>query len=778
MSAAEPGPVVGKGVRRKEDERLLAGRGRYVGRVRLPGMAHAVVVRSPVAHGRVVRCDAKAARAVPGVLDVITAPDAAGVCLPCIVLAPGQRITSYPVLENAVRYAGQPLAMVVARTPEIAARGAALLELDFERFPAVTDPEHALGPDAPRLYAGWDGNVLTDLTLGDADCDEVFAAADHVVEMTFRFGRLAPYPLEPRGVVASFDGADLTIWISTQVPHGIRQQAAAAVGLSHDRVHVVAGDAGGAFGAKDHLYPDEALACLAAVRLGVPVGWTEEPGDRLAATLHARSAVHRGRLGLDARGRFLALHADVIADLGAHPSNIGIGPAALSAVMLPGPYRFEHAGARVRGVVTTTTPTGSYRGYGQPECTLTRERLIDEAARLIGLDPVELRLSNLVTPGEMPYRSRVWQTYDSGDYPLALRTLRDMVAPVARADGRARGVGFSCHVESTGLGPSMELKASGINAGGYETAVVRMEPDTSVVVATGLAGFGQGLETTLAQIAADRLAVPLDRVRVLLGNTDATPYSGLGGVGSRSMAVGGAAVALAAGRLRAKILAIAAHLLDASPDDLVADRHTIRAGGGTGAQVTLEEIVTAAWRGWDLPPGHSPGLEERVTHDPAAYAFAYGAHAAAVAVDTATGQVEVEGYWVVSDSGVLVNPAVVEGQIVGGVAQSIGMALTEEIVYTEDGRPVLDYLLPTARDVPAIQVRMLEIPSPVTPGGMKGAGEAGTLGPPAAIANAVAAALPHIAGRVTRTPITSQRVWRWLTDDRPPGGASEVNAAW
>ncbi|TDD56467.1 xanthine dehydrogenase family protein molybdopterin-binding subunit [Nonomuraea terrae] len=754
---------VGARTPRREDARLLTGKGRYVGNVRLPGTVHAHVVRSPIAHGRLLCCDVKAVRAADGVLDVITRVDAPDLRLPCVNVLPGQPFTSYPVLDDAIRYAGQPLAVVVARTPEAARDAADLFDLELEELPAVVGVERALEEGAPLLYPEVGGNVLTDFTMGDHDCADAVEGAEHVVEMTFRMGRLSPYPLEPRGVVASYADDELTVHISSQAPHHVREHLADAFGLAHDRVRVVSRDTGGGFGAKEHVYPDEALVCLAAMRAqGHPVSWTESPSDRLFATLPAREAVHRARLALDGDGRFVGMDVDVLGDLGGHLSNVGASTFAVTATLLPGPYRFDRFAVRVRGVVTTTTPAGSYRGFGQPEATLTRERLIDEAARRLGLDRVELRLRNMVRPEELPYTTRVFQTYDSGDYPSALRTLCDLVRPVGEPDGRRRGVGYSCHVESTGMGPSMDLKAMGMEAGGYETAVLRMEQDASVVVSSGVVSIGQGIETTLAQLAAEHVGVPIERVRVVLGDTAATPYSSVGSVASRSLALGGAALTRAAARLRDKLLAIAAHRLEADPADLELDGDAVRVKGDPRASVALRELATSAWRGWDLPDGLAPGLEERVSYDPSAYTFAYGAHAAAVAVDPETGAVEIEGYWVVNDSGVLVNPAVVEGQLLGGVVQGIGMALTEEIVYTDDGQPIIDYLPPTTREVPDIQVVMTETPSAVTPGGMKGVGESGTIGPPAAIANAVADALPEIAERITSVPLTPAVVWSLL----------------
>jgi aerobic carbon-monoxide dehydrogenase large subunit len=759
---------IGSRVLRREDTRLLTGRARFVDGVRLPGMAHAVVVRSPIAHGRLTHCGVAGARSAAGVLDVITPAEAGGLRLPCVSLAPGQRQSGYPVLTEEIRYAGQPIAVVVADTAAQASDAAPLLDLSFDGRAAVVGVEAALDGAAVHLYPEWGTNVVTDFEIGDpgAECDEVFAAADQVVQMTFRFGRASPFPLEPRGVVASYAEQKLTVWASTQAPHHARDHAADALGLGYDRIRVVSFETGGGFGAKEHLYPDELLVCLAAMRLGRAVSWSESPGDRLVATLPARAATHRGRLALGNDGRFVALHADIVADLGAHPSNCGIAPAAVSASMLPGPYRFARVGARVRGVVTTTTPTGSYRGFGQPEAAWTRERLIDEAARRLGVDPVDLRLGNLIGPHELPSQTRTGHAYDSGDYPSILRTLRDKVGAadhvVRRDDGRRRGVGFACHVEATGMGPSMLMKAMGIQAGGFETATVQMAPDASVVVHAGVVGIGQGVETALAQVAADRIGVELDRVQVVLGDTATTPYSSVGSIASRALAVSGGALVRAADRLRDKILAIAGHQLEVDPADLEIVDAAVRVKGTPDVSRTLREIATSAWRGWDLPDGVPPGLEERVSYDPPAYTYACAAHAAAVAVDPQTGAVEVEGFWVVNDSGVMVNPAIVEGQLTGGIVQGIGMALTEEIAYTPSGQPLASYEPPRTTEVPDIDVTMLETPSAHTPGGMKGVGEGGTISAPAAVGNAVAAALPEIADLITDTPLTPEALWSLL----------------
>ncbi|MFC4852959.1 xanthine dehydrogenase family protein molybdopterin-binding subunit [Actinophytocola glycyrrhizae] len=759
--SAEKHRHVGSPAPRREDARLITGRGRFVGGVRLPDSAHAVVVRSEVPHGRVRGCAVEKVRAAARVVDVITVGDARGMELPCAGLG-SDRPTHYPVLDDTVRYVGQPIAVVVAETAEAAHDAAVLFDVDIEPLPAVVGLETAMEPDAALLYPEWGTNVGTDFPLGDVAA--ATAVAEHVVEMTFRLARVAPRPIEPRGVVADYDGETLTVRTGTQAPHFVRDHVAGALGLPVNAVRVLGCDVGGGFGAKEHVYPDEVLICLAAVRLRRPVRWSEAPGDHLAATLHARDAAHRGRLTLDADGRFVALHCDIIGDLGAHASNAGPGPLVVSAVMSPGPYRFDTVGARIRGVVTTTTPTGSYRGFGQPEVTWTRERLIDEAARRLRVDPVDLRLRNMLDPHELPVRTGMGQEYDSGDYAACLRTLRDQVRSEHVEDGRRRGIGFSCHVEMTGVGPSMAMKAEGYLAGGFENAVVRMEPDASVTVHTGLTGMGQGIETTLAQVAADELGVPLAHVRVVLGDTAVTPYSPIGSIASRSLAVGGGALIHAATALRDKLFTIAAHRLEVAPGDLEIADGTIRVHGVPGAAVGLADLATSAWRGWDLPDGVRPGLEEQATYDPPAYLYSSGAHAAAVAVDPRTGAVEIEGYWVVNDSGVLVNPAIVDGQLRGGVVQGIGMALYEQVIYSPDGQPSAVYDLPTTAEAPDIDIVHQQTPSPVTPGGTKGVGESGTISSPAAVANAIAAALPEIAERITATPLTPQVLQRTFAD--------------
>jgi carbon-monoxide dehydrogenase large subunit len=577
--------------------------------------------------------------------------------------------------------------------------------------------------------------------------------------------------METRGVVADWNvGArQMTVWLSTQTPHHARDHIAHVLGLRADQVRVIAGDLGGGFGAKEHLYCDEAIVCLAAMRLGRPVKWIEDRVEHFTSTFHGRDAVHDARLAMTSDGTFLAIHTHVTGNLGAHFSNVGTGPFRVSGLMLPGPYRLPVAGATISAVWTTTTPTGAYRGFGMQEAAWVRERLVDEAARELGVSAIDLRRRNMYRSDELPLTTPTFQDYDSGDYPRALDLVVDRLEalePVASSPRVRRGIGLATHVEFTGLGPSKVQELVGFRLGGYETAVVRMEPDGSVVVTSGVMGMGQGIETTLAQLAADRLGVPLSTVTVHLGDTASAPYSAAGSIASRSLTVGGGAVVRAATALREKLLRIAAFHLEVSPDDLELVDGQVRVKGDPTAREDLAELVERTWLGWGLPEGESPDLEVKDVHDPTNISYPYATHAASVTVDLDTGRVEVDGYWIAHDSGVVVNPMIVDGQIMGGVAQGLGIALLEKMLYAEDGTPMsttfLDYQIPLSSNVPDMVLDHYETPAPHIPGGMKGVGEGGTIVAPAAIGNAIAAAVPEIAGRLMETPLSPGRLWELL----------------
>ena len=773
LSPERPASLVGARVRRINDPRLLRGEGRYVDDVHLAGMVHATVLRSPVAHGDITSFDATDA----GALLVLGPDDVAAATRPldCVWLAEGQRQTTVPVAERRVRYVGQPIGVVVAASRPAAEDAAELVEVDYDELPTVSDQEAAIAAGAPLLHPDWGTNVAAEFVVGDdrATVDAAMAQAARVIERRLVIPRIVPSPMETRGVVASWDAnlRELTVWSSTQTPHHVRDHLALSLGLSADQVRVIAPDLGGGFGSKEHLYPDEVLVALAAMRLGRPVKWIEDRVEHFTATMHARDAIHYARLGLDENGRFVAIASDIVGNLGAHPSNVGTGPFRISGTMLPGPYRFASAGVTIRGVLTNTTPTGAYRGFGMQEAAWVRERLVDEAARELGVDPVELRLMNMLREDELPHTTPTFQEYDSGDYAEGLRGVRDLVAKselAATAEGARirRGVGYASQVEFTGLGPSPVQKIVGFHLGGFETGVVRIDPDGSVVVSSGVMGMGQGIETTLAQIAAERLGVPIEKVRVALGDTKVAPYSASGSIASRSMTVGGGAVTRASIALSDKMRRIAAHQLEADPDDVELLDGVFRVKGVPGTGLGFDDVAAKAWLGWDLPPGEDPGLEVKDIHDPTNISYSYSSHAAAVAVDLDTGKVDIEGYWVTHDVGTVINPMIVDGQVMGGVAQGIGIALYEKMTYGESAQPTttsfLDYLVPLSGDVPDLVIGHTEHPAPHIPGGMKGAGEGGTIPAPATVANAVAAAVPEIAAELLETPLSPGRMWELL----------------
>lgn len=774
---SRPGLIGGRVVR-TNDARLLVGGGRYVDDISPPGTLHAAILRSPVAAGTLSSISSTEAENMAGVHLVLTALDAHGLRpLPCVWTQPGQLITSYPVLSDRITYVGQELAIVVADSRELAED--AVETLDYEISPAgavVADPVLA-AEGGPWVYPELATNVVVEFESGDAraEVEEAAAGAAHVVSMDLTIPRVVGRPIETRGIVASWNGAmrHLSVWNSTQAVHHVREHLAISMGLSVDQIRVVAGDVGGGFGVKEHLYPDEILACEASRRLGRPVKWIEDRAESFTASLHARCQHHRASLALDNDGRFVALWTDVVHDQGAHPSNVGPGPSIVATGMLPGPYQFAKAGARARCVVTNRTPTGAYRGFGMQQAAWVRERLVDEAARQLGLDPVELRLRNMIKPDEMPYTTAFWHNYDSGDYPSALAELRRMTSEFSPPgdDGRLRGIGHASFVEFTGLGPSALQQQVGFHLNGFESTVARLEPDGTATVLSGAGSIGQGIETTLAQIAAHHLGLGVDRVKVVLGDSDMVPYSSSGSIASRSLTVSGGALVKTCEQLVSKIQKIAAHRLEANPDDIELVEAHARVRGTPGASVSLADLSDRAWMGWDLPEDVEPGLEARATYDPPDIAYSYASHAAAVAVDPGTGHVEVERYWVVHDAGVIVNPMIVDGQVQGGFAQGLGMALFEEARYDDNAQPLqasfMDYLVASAEDVPDIRLGHMETPSPHTPGGMKGLGEGGLIPVPAAIANAVCAAAPAIGPFVTETPLTAHRVWQLLQDHQP-----------
>lgn len=778
-------PVIGRSVRRIEDPRLVAGRGRYLADLALPGLLHLAIARSPHAHAHLRRLDLRSAARVPGVAAVLGPDDLAWLGdLPVLFRPPGQRQKGYPVLAGRkVLYAGQPVAAVAAESRYVAEDAADAVEVDYEPLPPVVDVDAAMDPGAPRLYDEWPDNLVAwhDVLAGDPDA--VFREAHLIVEATFDLPRQTASPLEGRGAVASLDPqtGDLTVWVSNQAPHQYRTVLAALLGLDEGRIRVIVPDVGGGFGMKLHYYPEEVLTCLLALRLRRPVKWVEDRREHFLSAVHARQQRVRIRAAFDDDGRLWALDAHVRGDVGAHLHTKGAAPIFVTGRMLPGPYDLRAYRARIEAVVTNKVPCGAYRGFGMQESTFVMERVMDLAAGRLGLDPLEIRRRNLVPPDAMPYRNASGFLYDSGDYPRALEAAREICGYEdlrrsqvrARADGRLVGIGLSVYVEYTAMGPAQPMRAMGNLQGGYEPAVVRVEPSGDVMVLTGVIELGQGIRTSLAQVAADVLGVAPARVTVVLGDTDRTPYSAYGTAASRGAVMAGGAVLMASRLVREKIARIAAHVLEASEDDIEVHDGTCHVRGATARSVSLAAIAREAYLAQRLPPDMGPGLEARFTYEPENWAFSYGVHVAMVEVDPGLGTVRVLGYWVVHDCGPLINPMLVGGQIAGGVAQGLGGALLERLVYDEGGQllsgTLADYLIPTVGEMPRLVVHHLQTPSPSSPGGLKGMAEGGTIGAAAAIVNAVADALdgrrPGSGAAITFYPTTPDRLLELLCEE-------------
>jgi aerobic carbon-monoxide dehydrogenase large subunit len=765
--------LVGRRLPRVDDPRFLRGDARFVDDITLPGMAHAAIVRSPYPHGELGGLD-RSGLSVP--VDLALGPQEIrklDAKVGVYWLVPGQRQDSHALVGDRVRFVGEPIGVVVAGSRAIAEDGAEDLIAEIEPLDAVADVRAATAAGAPLLYPEWGSNVAAHLEVGDTEdlADAAFEAADRICRTELETGRLYGAPIEDRGIVAAPDPVTggLSVWLSCQAPHMVKDMLATTLGIAHTSLRVIAPDVGGGFGLKDHIHEDELLVCLAALRLGRPVKWICARSESLLSTNHARDERWEVELAYDLDGTLRGLRVHGLRAAGAYLSLFGPGPLASMMAVLPGPYRWDAVRATGEVVVTNQAPTAAYRGFGQPQAVFVRERAVDLVAGELEMDPVELRLQNMIGTDELPYTTRTHLEYESGDYPAALRRASDVIAAgdPPSDDGRARGIGFSSYVEMCAIGPTAGSRLVGVRIGSYETATVSMENDASVRIAVGTSSHGQGHDTTYAQLAADHLGVPIDRIKIVQSDTATTPYSPYGTAASRSIALAGGAIVRASEAMGDRLRAIAAEMLEASADDVVLEDGAARVAG-TDRSLPLEEVTAAGLRGYPRPDGQLPGLSETFVHDPPNPSFSYATHACRVAVDTETGAVEVERFVVVHDCGTMVNPMIVEGQIHGGVAQGIGAALLEEMAYDDAGQPMsttfMDYLLPTADVVPSIEIEHLVHPSPFIPGGMKGMGEGGTIGAPAAVVNAIAAAVPGVATRITATPVTPQGLQELLRE--------------
>jgi carbon-monoxide dehydrogenase large subunit len=781
VEAAATATWIGQPLRRPEDPQLLAGKATYLADITRPGMLHAAFLRSPHAHARIVRIDTSAARALPGVHAVLTGqdlPEDLGP-QPVFIHFQDERPTpTWALARDRVRYVGEPVAVVAADSPAVAEDARERITVEWAPLPAVADLEAALAPGAPRLYDGWPDNVAATYATAMGDAAGALREAEVVLRERFAIQRNFGCPLETRGVLAEWDGhrGELTLWSTTQILHQTRDFLAGVLGLPLHRIRVLAPRLGGGFGAKFHFYPEEVAVALLARATRRPVRWIEDRHESFVSTVHAREQVIDVTLGARRDGTIVALDADILGDLGAHLHTVSMGPVWCTSVMLTGAYVIPNASVRVKGVVTNKTPLGSYRGWGQQQANFVIERLVDRLAVTLGRDPADLRRQNFIPPERFPHQTLAY-LFDSGRYAecldRGLETLgyaawRQRQAE-ARAAGRHLGIGFAFHVDAGALGPSRILNQSGSAQGGYDIARVRMEPGGEVTVYTGLCEMGQGVGAALAQVAADGLGVRPEAVTVVTGDTQVCPYTGYGTGGSRGGTTGGAAVMKATERLRQKILHIAGHMLEAAPGDLVLADGKVAVEGAPWRAVSLARIGRAAYqRATDLPEDAEPGLEAIAAWDPPNFTFAYGVNLAVVEVDAATGEVRFLDYVMAHDSGTLLNPLIVAGQVQGGVAQGIGQALYEHLPYDAAGQPgartFMDYALATAVEVPPIRLAHTETPAPHIPGGMKGVGEGGIMGPPAAVVNAVEDALRPLGVKFTTLPVTPDRILAALRD--------------
>ncbi len=777
--AAEPGAgsEVGKARARKEDARLVTGQTNWTDNIKLPGMVHMAFLRSPLAHARIARVDVSAARAMPGVIAAFSGADFASEqgSLPCAwpvtedIVIPNHP----PMALDEVRYPGEAVACVIARDAYIAADALEAIEVDYDPLPPVLDMRSALADDSPKVHADTAGNRSFEWSLSNGDVDAAFRDAPVVIERNYVQQRLIPSAMEPRSVVCAPSGEEFTLWSATQIPHVLRVMLALVTGIPEHSLRVIAPDVGGGFGSKLQVTAEEVLALLVARRLRRPVKWTESRSEGNLTVHHGRDQLQRVRVAAERDGRLRGISVDLLANMGAYLMLVTPGIPLLGAFMFNGIYKMDAYSFRCTGVFTTKTPTDAYRGAGRPEATFAVERIMDELASELGMDPLELRERNWIRHEDFPYTTIAGLTYDSGNYEAATARAcelfgydelrREQAQRRASGDKVQLGLGVSTYTEMCGLAPSRILGQLSYAAGGWEHASVRMLPTGKVEVVTGSSAHGQGHETAWSQIVADALGVPFEDVRVLHGDTHVSP-KGMDTYGSRSLVVGGMAVHSACEKVVAKAKVIASKLLEAPPEEVEFTAGMFQAKGSEGPGKTIQDIAFAAFAAHDLPDGVEPSLDAEATFDPENFSFPHGTHLCAVEVDTETGQVKIRSYVAVDDVGRVVNPTIVEGQLHGGIAQGIAQALYEEAVYDDDGNllttTMADYLLPSAKDLPTFVTDRTETPSTTNPLGVKGVGEAGTIAATPAVVNAIADALRPYGVRDVPMPCTPERVWQ------------------
>jgi len=782
---------IGARVPRKEDRRFITGQGNYTDDIPVKNAAYAEFVRSPHAHARITRVDASAARGAPGVIGVLTgaelADDKVGglICGWMIHSKDGSpmRAAPYaPLARDVVRYVGNPVAIVVAETKNQARDAAEQVEVEYQELPAVVDPAATQAPGAPQIHAEAPNNTIYQWALGDKDAvDRAFAGATHRVEIDLINNRLVPNAIEPRAATAIYDRAEgrFTLYTTSQNPHVTRLVLSAFIGLAPEhKLRVVAPDVGGGFGSKIFIYPEETVCLWAARRLGVPVRWTADRRESFLTDAHGRDHVTHAEMAFDSSHKIVGLRVKTIANLGAYMSTFSSSvPTYLYATLLSGQYDIPAIYAEVDAVYTNTTPVDAYRGAGRPEATFVVERLMDIASRRLGVDAAEIRRRNFIRT--FPHQTPVIMNYDTGDYEAslnaALSAARYAEFAVRRREaggrGKLRGIGLSCYIEACGLAPSQAVGSLGGGVGLWESAEVRVNPVGTIEVLTGSHSHGQGHETTFAQLVADRFGVPTDQVSIVHGDTDKVQF-GMGTYGSRSGAVGMSAVNKALERVEAKAKRIAAHLMEAAESDV-----ELKGGEfvvvGTDKKIAFANVALAAYTAHNLPPGTEPGLKEGAFYDPQNFTFPAGTYVCEVEVDPKTGGVEIIQFVAADDFGTIVNPMIVEGQVHGGLAQGIGQALLEGCRYDRDSGQLvtatfMDYAMPRASDLVSFNVSTTVTPCKTNPLGIKGCGEAGAIGSPAAVINAIANA---VGVERLDMPATAQRVWEAARASQMPAAA-------
>jgi carbon-monoxide dehydrogenase large subunit len=769
-----PQTYIGQALKRVEDPRLIKGAATYVDDLSLPGMLHATFLRSPYAHAKINSIQTEAVKKLPGVVAVLTGAEINAHCgiVPCASPQPGMKDPKHTVLaSDRVYFVGHPVAVVVAADRYSARDALDAISVDYEPLPVVADPEKALEKDSPLTHPSLGTNVACVWKLDTGDIAAAFAQADRIIQQRMVHQRLTPMAIEPRGCMASWHAGEgsLTLWTSSQIPHLVRTLLPGMINVPENKIRIVAPEVGGGFGSKLNLYAEEAVCSHLAMRLGAPVKWIETRRENASATIHGRDQIAQYEVAVKRDGTLLGIKAHTIADIGSYLQLLTPAIPTLTGLMLPGCYKLKALQVEITSVYTHKMATDAYRGAGRPEATYSIERLMDVIADELGLDPVRIRLKNFPKPSDFPFPTASGLTYDSGNYQGSLRKAQKLAdwdkllkkRDTARKAGRIFGVGLSTYVEICALGPSKMMAA-----GGWEWGCVRIEISGKVTVITGATPHGQGQETSFAQIAADKLGIPIEDIVVMRGDT-AVAHFGRDTYGSRATVIGGMAIVMSIDKVLAKAKVLAAHMLKVSPKrvDFRAGKFFVK--GTPKKSLGWKDIAPAAYVAKDLPARVEPGLEASSFFEPPNCTYPFGTHIVAVEVDRETGIVKIVNYVAVDDCGPQINPLLVEGQVQGGITQSLGQALFERTVYDENGQLLtgefMDYAMPRAADVPDYVLDSTVTPSPSNPLGIKGVGEAGTIGATPAIANAVIDALSPFGIRHLDLPLTPETIWKALS---------------